>query len=114
MRVLFDHNTPAPLRNSLEGCSVETTAERGWDRLTNGDLLNAAEAASFEILLTSDKGFQHQQNVSHRRLAIVILSRGNWPDVKMNIPKILEAIRVAKAGTCTLVSFEALTQEDAP
>ncbi len=89
MRILFDHNTP----------------ELGWDRLTNGKLVDAAEEAQFDILLTADKGFQHQQNLTNRRIAIVILSRGNWPDVKTNIPNILSAIKAAKGGICTLVEF---------
>ena len=57
MRMLFDHNTPLPLRYSLIGHEVATTAERGWERLTNGKLLEAAEAAAFKLLLTADKGF---------------------------------------------------------
>jgi hypothetical protein len=52
MRILFDHNTPAPLRYSLNNYTVATTAECGWDRLTNGKLLDAAEKAGFDILLT--------------------------------------------------------------
>jgi predicted nuclease of predicted toxin-antitoxin system len=103
MRILFDHNAPAPLRDSLPNHTVATTAERGWQRLTNGKLLDAAEEAGFDILLNADKGFLHQQNLTHRRIAIVILSRGNWPDVKMGIPQILDAVKAAKGGTCTLV-----------
>jgi hypothetical protein len=68
--------------------------------------LDAAEAEGFDILLTADKGFQHQLGLRDRRIAIVILSRGNWPDVKMNIPAILVAIRDAKGGTCTLVECQ--------
>ena len=87
-------------------------------RLTTGELLNSAEAAGFDILLTADKGFQHQQNLSHWRIAVVILNRGNWPDVKMNIPKILDAIEDAKGGTCTVVegvmSSGTFMEEDAP
>jgi hypothetical protein len=103
MRILFDHNIPMPLRYSLRAYTVATAAEHGWDRLANGKLLEAAEAAGFDILITADKGFQHQQNLTHRRIAIVVLSRGNWPDVKLNIPKILDALKDAKSGTCTLV-----------
>jgi hypothetical protein len=84
---------------------VETAGERGWQRLTNGELLDAAEADGFDLLLTADKGFQHELNLRGRRTAIVILSRGNWPDVKVNIPEILVAIGDAKSGTCTLVEF---------
>ena len=79
--------------------------------------MDAAEEAGFDILLTADKGFQYQQNLTHRRIAIVILSRGNWPDVKMSIPKILDAINAAKGGACTLVeclmSFGTFIEEDA-
>jgi predicted nuclease of predicted toxin-antitoxin system len=118
MRILFDHNAPVPLRYSLRDYTVATTAERGWDRLANGKLLDAAEDAGFDILLTADKGFQHQQNLTYRRIAIVILSRGNWPDVRMSIPRILDAIKAAKGGTCTLVecltSPGTLIDQDAP
>jgi hypothetical protein len=57
--------------------------------------LDAAEAAGFGVLLTADKGFQHEQNLTTRCIAVVILSRGNWPDVKLSVLRILESIRVA-------------------
>jgi len=106
MRILFDHNIPAPLRYSLRSHVVETTAERDWHRFKNGELLDAAEAEGFDILLTADQGFQHQLNLRARRIAIVILSRGNWPDVRISIPKILVAIEEAKGGSCVLVECE--------
>ena len=45
----------------------------GWAELKNGELLKAAEAAGFEVLITSDKNLRHQQNLSPRRIAIVEL-----------------------------------------
>ena len=54
MRVLFDQGTPAPLRDSLTGHSVETTYERGWSTLSNGDLLKAAEDASFDSTVEAE------------------------------------------------------------
>lgn len=51
MLVLFDNGTPAPLRDALKGHTVVEAIERGWDRLVNGELLAAAEAAGFEVLL---------------------------------------------------------------
>jgi predicted nuclease of predicted toxin-antitoxin system len=118
MRILFDHNIPAPLRYSLRAFAVETAADRGWHRLTNGELLDAAEAEGFGVLLTADKGFQHQLYLRDRRIAIVILTRGNWPDVKVNIRRILDAIKGTKGGTWTLVecqvSPKTLKKEDTP
>jgi predicted nuclease of predicted toxin-antitoxin system len=106
MRILFDHNTPAPLRYALREHSVMTAAELGWDTLVNGRLLTAAEEAGFEVLVTSDKGFLYEQNLSIRRVAVVVLSRGNWPDVKLNVSSILLAIESCKSGECVFVEFE--------
>jgi hypothetical protein len=36
------------LKPVLEGHSTSTACEMQWDRLANGDLLAAAEAAAFE------------------------------------------------------------------
>jgi hypothetical protein len=55
MLVLFDHGTPGPIRSFLEGHLVKRTQDMGWDRLTNGELLDAAEAKGFDLLLTTDK-----------------------------------------------------------
>jgi hypothetical protein len=55
MRILFDHSTPAPLRYALKDHVVVEAIERGWERLFNGALLNEAEAAGFELLVTAEK-----------------------------------------------------------
>ncbi len=60
MRILFDHGTPAPLIQFLEGHAVTKAKDMGWDRISNGALLAAAEEAGFEVLLTTDK----QSNIS--------------------------------------------------
>jgi len=44
MRILFDHGTPSGIAGSLSGHEVTEARERGWDRISNGDLLRAAEA----------------------------------------------------------------------
>jgi hypothetical protein len=49
MRILFDKGAPAPLRYALKGHIVVEALERGWDRLTNGELIAAAEAEGFEL-----------------------------------------------------------------
>ena len=69
MRILFDKGTPRPLRRWLFGHEVETSVERGWDTLANGDLLDRAEEAGFEVLLTTDQSIRYQQNMSNRQIA---------------------------------------------
>jgi hypothetical protein len=73
MLVLFDHGTPAPIRSFLEGHVVTRTQDLGWDRLTNGELLEAAEANGFDLLLTTDKNIQYQQNLTDRKIAIIVI-----------------------------------------
>lgn len=68
MRVLFDQGTPAPLRHGLPLHSVETAFERGWSALRNGDLLQAAENAGFDVMITTDQNLQYQQNLTERRM----------------------------------------------
>ena len=38
------------------------------------DLLTAAEASKFDVLLTVDCGFEYEQNLGGRQIAILILS----------------------------------------
>jgi len=33
------------------------TKDLGWDSLTNGELLRAAEAAAFQVFVTTDKNY---------------------------------------------------------
>ena len=79
MLVLFDQNTPAPLRYALKAHVVVDAIERGWERLENGALLDAAEAAAFEILVTADKNIRYQQNLAGRKIAVVVLGNAQWP-----------------------------------
>ena len=57
MLIIFDQATPLPIRPYLEQHTVRTAAQQGWDKLSNGDLLTAAEEAGFDILLTTDRTY---------------------------------------------------------
>jgi len=74
MLVLFDHGTPRGLARVLSNHTVITAQARGWDRLTNGVLLNAAEEAEFDLLPTTDRRIRYQQNLAGRRIAIIVLA----------------------------------------
>jgi hypothetical protein len=67
MLILFDHVTPRGIARFLPGHTVTKAKDRGWDRLSNGDLLAEAERAGFDVLLTADKNMRHQQNLSRMR-----------------------------------------------
>jgi hypothetical protein len=66
MRILLDENIPRGLRRILHGHDVRTASEMGWASIANGQLLDEAEKAGFEALVTSDQNFVFQQNLAER------------------------------------------------
>ena len=92
MKVLFDQGTPAPLRKALVGHEVETAFERGWSNLQNGELIAAAEAAGFSVLVTTDRNLKYQQNLTGRTLAIVTLSTTSWPRIRGSLAAVISAV----------------------
>jgi hypothetical protein len=99
MLVLFDHVAPRGIARFLPGHTVTKAKDRGWDRLTNGDLLAAAEGAGFEVLLTADKNMRYQQNLTGRRIALVVLSTPQWPRVRLHLDIIAAAVDAATPGS---------------
>jgi|SRR5688572_14746842 hypothetical protein len=98
MLVLFDQGTPSPIRHFLEGHTVKTAWKQGWHELTNGQLLTAAEEAGFQVLVTTDKNIRHQQNLTVRTIAVVVLGSGQWPELRPHIRVIVDAVNTATAG----------------
>jgi hypothetical protein len=99
VRVLFDQGTPAPLRQILSGHEVSTAYERGWSTLKNGELLIAAEAQGYQVLVTTDTNLKYQQNLASRTIAIVVLSTTSWPRIKAAAELVAAAIDAAVQGT---------------
>ena len=105
MLILFDQATPVPIRSFLEGHTVRTAAQQGWDKLRNGDLLTAAEEAGFDILLTTDKNMRYQQNLEGRKIAIVVLGQQQWPQLRPHIERVIEAVNAATPGSLAEVDI---------
>jgi len=105
MLILFDHSTPAPLRYALKGHAIVEAVERGWERLVNGALLDAAESAGFELLVTADKNLRYQQNLSKRAIAIVVLGNAQWPVLRQYTGRVVAAVDAAKPGSFTEVEI---------
>jgi hypothetical protein len=105
MLILFDHGTPAPLRSFLAGHAVKRTQDMGWDTLGNGELLDAAEKAGIEILLTTDKNIRYQQNLTGRKIAIVVLGNPQWPVLRRHVDRVVAAVNAATPGSYTEVDI---------
>jgi hypothetical protein len=105
MLIIFDQATPVPIRPYLEGHTVRTAAQQGWEKLGNGDLLTAAEEAGFDLLLTTDKNMRYQQNLAGRKIAIVVPGQQQWPQLRPHIQRAVEAVNAATPGSFTEVEI---------
>ena len=92
MRVLFDQGTPVPLRKHLPAHQVATTFELGWNTLKNGELLQQSEESGFSVLVTTDQNLRYQQNLTGRKIAIVMLTTTSWPRIEREAERVVRAI----------------------
>jgi hypothetical protein len=99
MRVLLDQGTPVPIKPYLTAHEVRVSAELGWDRLRNGDLLRVAEQEGYEVLLTTDKNLRYQQNLKQRSIAIVVIGHSQWPALRPHAHRVVEAADAAVPGS---------------
>ena len=105
MRILFDQGTPVPLREALTQHEVATAYERGWSKLKNGELLDAAESGGFEVFVTTDSRLRYQQNLTARRIAIVCLLSTSWPRINRVMGAVVGAINSCSSGSYTEVEI---------
>lgn len=78
MRVLFDQGVPRGLAASLRGHAVTEARKLNWEKISNGALLQLAEGAGFDVLVTTDKNVRYQQNLTDRKILIVVLGQSPW------------------------------------
>jgi hypothetical protein len=74
-------------------------------RFKNGELLAAAEADGFDMLLTTDKSMRFQQNLAGRKIGVVVLGLQQWPDLRPHVQRIVEAINAAVPGSYSEIDF---------
>jgi putative NIF3 family GTP cyclohydrolase 1 type 2 len=89
-----------------------TVAYLGWSGVSNGELLNAAEGAGFDVFVTGDRALAHQQNLAARKMAVVSLSANNWPIIRDYLTQIVSAIDSARSGSFVRVECGAFSRRD--
>ncbi|MBM4114070.1 MAG: hypothetical protein FJ253_12000 [Phycisphaerae bacterium] len=99
MKLLFDRGARAPIKGHLDKHQVATAAAMGWSTLENGELLSRAESSGFEACVATDQNLKHQQNLSTRKMAFVVLSTTSWPRIEAAIPLLVDAIDRALPGS---------------
>jgi hypothetical protein len=68
-------------------------------------LLTTAEAAGFDLLLTTDKNIRYQQNLKGRKIAIVVLGNSAWRMVRKHLDRVAAAVNAATSGSYAGVEF---------
>jgi len=100
MLVLFDNVVPRTLaRYLIERHTVTEARVRGWAELENGKLLSEAEAAGFEVLVTTDKNLSYQHTLKGRKIAVVMLGQGRWTLILPHVAQVVEAVNAATPGS---------------
>ncbi len=102
MRILFDENVPAPLRQFFADDHVVTVQQLGWSGIENGELVSRAEA-DFDVLVLADKNLRYQQNLAGRRLALVELPTNRWPILEQLGIHVADAVHSASVGSYVIV-----------
>ena len=107
MRILFDQGTPVPLRQFLSSHDVETVFERRWHKLQNGELLGVADGDGFNVFVTTDQSIHYQQNLTGRRIAIVVLGTTDWGIIQQHTDRITAAVSNLSPGDYVEIIFPA-------
>lgn len=106
LRILFDKNVPVGLRRFLPEHEVRTIEEMSWPpQIENGQLIAAAEASGFEILITADQNIRFQQNLDGRRLAILTLGSNIWPLLRSHASRIASQISDIAPGSIVFLEI---------
>ena len=105
MKILFDQGTPVPLRRFLVGHEIVSAFELGWGTLQNGELLHAAEAEVFFPIVSTDQNLRYQQNLSTRRLAVLVLMTTDWRLIRQHADQVARAVSKLAPGDYIELSF---------
>jgi hypothetical protein len=106
LRILFDKNVPVGVRRFLSGHEVRTFVAMQWHpQLENGELLKLAEAAGFDVMVTSDQNMVYQQNLTGRRLGLVVLGSNIWPIVREHGATIATSVEAAMLGSYDFIEM---------
>ena len=104
-RILLDESVPAGIASILPGHDVKTAPAMGWAGITNGHLLDEAERAGFEIMVTADSNIKGQQRLVGRKIALVVLANNHWDTIRAAPDGIRQACDRATDGDYIIIDL---------
>ena len=105
MHLLPDECVPRPLRRAFTGHVARTVPEMGWRGLRNGPLLQRIAAAGVDAFVTVDQNLRHQQNLSGRQLAVLVLPTTSWPVIRKHTATISASLGALRPGEVVELDF---------
>ncbi len=92
MKVLLDECIPRKLKPLLVGHACRTASEAGYAGKKNGESLELAERAAFDVFLTLDRGIIYQQNLAVRKISLALLRTpsSRLSHIKPLVPALLD------------------------
>jgi hypothetical protein len=84
---------------------VDSAAELGWSKLQNGELLDRAEAAGYQALVTTDQQLRYQQNLEGRRIRVLVLMTTSWPRTRSRAEEVRIQVERLAEGQYAAMSF---------
>ena len=100
MRVLLDENLDWRLVRYFDAdFQVTTVSRQGWKGRRNGELLRQA-AATFDALITMDKGIEHQQNLRKYTIGVILISAksNRLQDIQPAMLRVNQVLRTLEPG----------------
>jgi hypothetical protein len=100
MRILIDECIDERLEMRSPDTIAETVRFAGFAGLKNGELLDAAESAQFDVSLTADQGWPYEQYLGGRKIAIIIFQAksNRRKDLLSYIPDCVNLRTLMKTG----------------
>lgn len=98
MKVLLAHCVPATLRHALRFHTVVLASEMGWHGIENGELISRADDEGFDVPISSDQNIRYQQNLTGRRIALLVVLKQNWPELQPHAAKVATALDEIQPG----------------
>lgn len=100
MLILLDNCVPKSLKRELPAHTVRHASEMRWEALKDDVLLQSADAANFDLLITADRNMRYQQNLSRYHVGIIVLIAytNRIQDLRPLIPKLLATLTTVHPG----------------
>ena len=96
MRIVFDRNVPVGVRRFYPNIRCTPSARcRGTHSLKAA---TSSEAAGFDVLVTADQNITYHQNLTGRKLALIVLGSNLWPIVRNHAESIAAAADAITTG----------------